>query len=66
VGSNPTPSAKSVDIIEQFGTFSGYAQPNVQSVWGDTDSIGLVVFAFVLIIFFIAAARSMCRKHPPV
>jgi hypothetical protein len=43
VGSNPTPSAKFIDIIEQFGAFGNYAQSNVQSDFDDTDTIGLVI-----------------------
>jgi hypothetical protein len=36
-----------------------------QSSFDDTDTIGFIVFAVVLIIFFIAAGLSGCRKCPP-
>jgi hypothetical protein len=62
VGSNPTPSANSIDIIEQFGIFDSYAQSGVQTLWDDTDSIGLVVFVLVAAIIFVAALLSRCRK----
>jgi hypothetical protein len=30
VRSHPTPSAKTIELIEEFGALSGYAQSNVQ------------------------------------
>ncbi len=54
MGSNPTPSAKSIDIIEQFGILDSCAQSSVQGVWADTDTLGLIVFVVALVIFFIA------------
>jgi hypothetical protein len=46
--------------------FSGcaYAQPGAQTIWDDTDSIGLVVFMLTLAIIFAAALLSRYRKRP--
>ena len=54
MGSNPTLSAIHIDIIEQFGIFDIYAQASVQSIFDDTDTIGLVVLVVALAAFFIA------------
>src|SRR4030095_16480510 len=41
-----------IDIIKLFGFPDNYAQSNVQSVWDDADTLGLIVFAVALVIFF--------------
>ena len=65
MGSNPTLSASQIDIIEQFGIFDIYAQASVQSIFDDTDTIGLVVLVVALAAFFIAYIALRFRKCAP-
>ena len=65
MGSNPTLSAIHIDIIEQFGIFDIYAQASVQSIFDDTDTIGLVVLVVALAAFFIACIALRFRKSAP-
>jgi hypothetical protein len=37
----------------------------VQSAFDDTDTIGLIVFAVALVIFFVAVMVSRRKKCPP-
>jgi hypothetical protein len=50
------------EIIDIFGFYGVYAQSGVQTIWDDTDSIGLVVLALVLAIIFATALCSRCRN----
>jgi hypothetical protein len=69
VGSNPTPSARNrlnyLILLYFIVSDRAYAQSGAQSVFDDTDTIGLIVFAVALVIFFVAARVSRCRKCPP-
>jgi hypothetical protein len=64
VGSNPTPSAKSIEIIEQFGSFGAYAQSNVQILGADIDvDAGAVLFIiFMIAIGVLALWPSIVRR----
>jgi hypothetical protein len=68
VGSNPTPSAKITIkylILLYFALPDrACAQSGAQTIWDDTDSIGLVVFVLVVAIIFVAAKLSRCGKCP--
>ena len=49
MGSNPTPSARIIEIIEQFGVSDSYAQSNAQTLF-DGTGIGFPVSMVMLAI----------------
>ena len=51
-----------IEIFDVFGFCGVYVQSSAQSLWADTDTIGLVVTVVVLVAFFIAAAWSRYTK----
>ena len=58
MGSNPTPSARFVDIIEHFGIFGSYAQSGVQYIFDDAEPFAFIGFVLVLAIIFSRALTS--------
>jgi hypothetical protein len=55
---------EAIEIFDVSGFSYFYVQSSAQ--WfSDTDTIGLIVFVVVLIIFFTAAKLSRCRKSLP-
>ena len=71
MGSNPTPSAKTIEIIEEFIIYSGYPQSDAQWIRApalDTiNVIDVIIVIAVLVIFLIAAMfqKRKQRKGPP-
>ena len=64
MGSNPTPSAKIIDIIDVFGNFRSCAQSDVQtrfepSWYNDIDTIGALALLIAVFVVFVAA-----KLHP--
>ncbi len=57
MGSNPTPSAKAIDIIEILATFASYAQSAVQWLL----VVGAVLFVLLLVSGFAAVVTTVAK-----
>jgi hypothetical protein len=65
VGSNPTPSAKSIEIIEEFSAFGSYAQSSVQSVFDDLGALCFLAFMIGLAIILSPAKYQTPESESP-